>query len=171
MLVGVMADSHDHLDRLKLAVQQLRDRKIELLLHAGDFIAPFTVPILHEVGCPIRAVFGNNDGEKVGLHSRFMALGHQVQERPWAYEHQGRRFLLLHEPVALDTLAGSQDYDLVVYGHTHHIEVRNPDQGALLLNPGEVCGWLTQKPTCALVDLARRHIEILNLEPCSPVSS
>lgn len=34
MLVGVMADSHDHLDRLKLAVQQLRDRKIELLLHA-----------------------------------------------------------------------------------------------------------------------------------------
>jgi len=34
MLVGVIADSHDHLDRLKRAVQQLKDRKIELLLHA-----------------------------------------------------------------------------------------------------------------------------------------
>lgn len=163
MLIGVMADSHDHLDRLKLAVQQLRDRKIELLLHAGDFIAPFTVPILHEVGCPIRAVFGNNDGEKVGLHNRFTALGHQLLERPWAYEYQGKRFLLLHEPAALDTLTGCSEYDLVVYGHTHQLEVRVPDSGAMLLNPGEVCGWLTHKPTCAVVDLAARRIEILTL--------
>lgn len=168
MLVGVMADSHDHLDRLRLAVRQLRERKIDLLLHAGDFVAPFTVPLLHEVGCPIRAVFGNNDGEKVGLKARFSGLGHEVQERPFAYEYQGKRFLLLHEPVALDTLTGCSEYDLVVYGHTHEIEVRIPGQGALLLNPGEVCGWLTQKPTCAVVDLGRRQIEILNLEPCSP---
>ena len=123
------------------------------------------------MGCPIRAVFGNNDGEKVGLHSRFTALGHQVQERPWAYEYRGHRFLLQHEPVALDALTGCKDYDLIIYGHTHQLEVRTPDTGALLLNPGEVCGWLTQKPTCAVVDLARRRIEILNLEPCSPASS
>ena len=171
MLVGVIADSHDHLDRLKLAVQQLRDRKIELLLHAGDFISPFTIPILHEVGCPIRAVFGNNDGEKVGLQARFAALGHQLQERPYAYEFQGKRFLLLHEPVALETLEGAAAYDLVVYGHTHQLDVRTPATGALLLNPGECCGWLTGKPTCAVVDLERRHVEILNLEPCSPTSA
>ncbi|MFN8605959.1 MAG: metallophosphoesterase [Vulcanimicrobiota bacterium] len=163
MLVGVMSDSHDHLDRLRLAVRQLRDRKVELLLHAGDFISPFSVPILNEMGCPIRAVFGNNDGEKVGLKARFSAFGHEVQERPFAYEFQGRRFLLLHEPVALDTLAGCAEYDLVVYGHTHEVEVRHPEHGALLLNPGEVCGWLTERPTCAVVDLARRHIEILDL--------
>jgi putative phosphoesterase len=163
MLVGVMSDSHDHLDRLSLAVQQLRDRKIELLLHAGDFIAPFTLPVLHQVGCPIRAVFGNNDGERVGLHARLTGLGHQLCERPQAYEFNARRFLLLHEPVALEALEGSPHYDLVVYGHTHQIDLRQPAQGALLLNPGEVCGWVTGKATCAVVDLARRHIELITL--------
>ena len=163
MLVGVMSDSHDHLDRLTLAVQQLRDRKVELLLHAGDFIAPFTIPILHEVGCPIRAVFGNNDGERVGLHNRLTGLGHQLCERPQAYSFGERRFLLLHEPAALEALEGSPHYDLVVYGHTHQIDVRQPESGALILNPGEVCGWVTGKASCAVVDLARRQIEILSL--------
>jgi putative phosphoesterase len=158
-----MSDSHDHLDRLALAVQQLRDRKIELLLHAGDFIAPFTIPVLDQVGCPIRAVFGNNDGEKVGLHTRLTGLGHQLSERPQAYEWKGRRFLLLHEPAALDALEGSPHYDLVVYGHTHQIDLRQPETGALLLNPGEVCGWVTGKASCAVVNLAQRQIELIEL--------
>lgn len=165
MKIGVLADSHDHLDRLTLAVQQLRNHQVELVLHAGDFIAPFTVPVMHEVGCPILAVFGNNDGERIGLHARFSALGHQVKERPQAFTDGDRRFLLLHEPVALDTLTGSPDYDLVIYGHTHEPDIRVPPEGALLVNPGEVCGWLTGKATCAVVDLSERKVELLSLTP------
>lgn len=163
MLVGVLSDSHDHLDRLTLAVQHLRDRKVELVLHAGDFIAPFTIPVLHQVGCPIRAVFGNNDGERIGLHTRLTGLGHQLNERPFAYQFAGKRFLLLHEPAALEALEGSPQYDLVVYGHTHQVDLRQPASGALLVNPGEVCGWVTGKATCAVVDLERRLIELVSL--------
>jgi len=161
MKVGVLSDSHDHLDRLAQAVQHLRNFKVELVLHAGDFIAPFTVPVLHEVGCPVRAVFGNNDGEKVGLSKRFHDLGHQVMERPFAYEFGGHKFLLLHEPAALEALEGCPHYDLVIYGHTHVIDIRQPQSGALLVNPGEVCGWVTGQASCAVVDLARRHIELI----------
>ena len=163
MKVGVLADSHDHLDRLALAVQHLRERKVELVLHAGDFIAPFTVPVLHEVGVPVRAVFGNNDGERIGLKARFEALGHQVSERPQAYEFAGRRFLVLHEPVALEALEGSPHYDLVVYGHTHQVDLRCPTQGALLINPGEVCGWVTGQANCCVVDLETRQVELITL--------
>ena len=163
MKIGVLSDSHDHLDRLSAAVQALRDHEVDLVLHGGDFIAPFTIPVLHRVERPIRAVFGNNDGEKVGLAAAFAKFGHTVAERPCAYEFEGKRLLLLHEPVALETLEGSSHYDLVVYGHTHKVDVRIPDQGALLVNPGEVCGWLTGKATCAVVDLARRQVEILDL--------
>lgn len=163
MLVGVLSDSHDHLDRLALAVQHLRDRKVQLVLHAGDFIAPFTIPILNQVGCPIRAVFGNNDGERVGLHARLTGLGHQLNERPCAYEFGGKRFLLLHEPAALEALEGSSHYDLVVYGHTHQVDLRQPASGALLVNPGEVCGWVTGQATCAVVDLERRSIDLISL--------
>jgi putative phosphoesterase len=161
--VGVLSDSHDHLDRLALAVRHLRDRKVELVLHAGDFIAPFTIPVLHEVGCPIRAVFGNNDGERVGLFQRLTGLGHSVGERPQAYEFGGKRFLLQHEPSALDALEGSPLYDLVVYGHTHQSDWRRPDQGALVLNPGEVCGWVTGQARCAVVDLSTRQLEVIEL--------
>lgn len=164
MKVGVLSDSHDHLDRLALAVRHLREQKVELVLHAGDFIAPFTIPVLHEVGCPIRAVFGNNDGERVGLYNRLTGLGHQLQERPQSYEFGGKRFLLLHEPAALECLEASPHYDLVVYGHTHQVDIRRPEKGALLLNPGEVCGWVTGRATCAVVDLASREISLLELQ-------
>ena len=163
MRVGVLSDSHDHLDRLAEAVRHLRDRKVELVLHAGDFIAPFTIPVLHEVGCPIRAVFGNNDGERIGLFQRLTSLGHQVGERPQAYEFSGRRFLLQHEPSALDALEGSPHYDLVVYGHTHKADWRCPEKGAPILNPGEVCGWVTGKAQCCVVDLATRQLEVIPL--------
>lgn len=163
MKVGVLSDSHDHLDRLALAVQHLRDREVELVLHAGDFIAPFTVPVLHRVGVPIRAVFGNNDGERIGLKARFDALGHQLSERPQAYEFSGKRFLLLHEPVALEALEGSPHYDLVVYGHTHQLDIRHTASGALLLNPGEVCGWVTGQAHCCVVDLSTRQVEVIAL--------
>lgn len=163
MKVGVLSDSHDHLDRLTLAVAQLRERQVELVLHAGDFIAPFTLPVLHQVNCPIRAVFGNNDGERVGLFQKMSSLGHLLQERPSAYEFGGRRFLLLHEPVALDSLVGSPDFDLVVYGHTHQIDIRTPTRGAMLVNPGEVCGWVTGQASCAVVDLERREVDLFYL--------
>jgi len=163
MKIGVLSDSHDHLDHLSLAVQCLRREQVELVLHAGDFISPFTIPVLHQVGVPIKAVFGNNDGEKVGLSARFQSLGHEVQERPFAYEWKGKKLLLLHEPVALDTLVGSKEYDLVVYGHTHEIDVRQPEQGALLVNPGEVCAWVKGLCSCAVVDLASRRVDIHRL--------
>ena len=164
MKIGILADSHDHLTHLERAVAALRQRSVELTLHAGDFVAPFTIPLLGQLASPLLAVFGNNDGERVGLHKRIHDIGGQVLERPHTYLYGSARILLQHEPVALETFEGSDQYDLVVYGHTHGIDVRVPDQGALIVNPGEVCGWLTQNATCAVVDLNRRHVEIIDLK-------
>ena len=164
MKIGILADSHDHLHYLERAVTLLRQRQVEFVLHAGDFVAPFTIPLLGQAGCPVFAVFGNNDGERVGLHMRLGQIGAEVHERPWTYHFRELRILLAHEPVALDSLSGSSDFDLVVYGHTHEVDVRCPPQGALLVNPGEVCGWLSGKPTCAVVSLGERRVEILDLK-------
>lgn len=163
MKIGILSDSHDHLTYLERAVEGAKNAGVELLLHAGDFIAPFTVPLLAKAGCPVQAVFGNNDGERVGLHNRFQQIAATVGERPRTLEFQGARILLLHEPFALDTLAGSPDFDLVVYGHTHQIEVRTPPAGALLVNPGEVCGWVTGRSSYAIADLRARSVDILDL--------
>ncbi len=118
---------------------------VKTVIHAGDFVAPFTLPVLGEAECPVIGVFGNNDGERVGLSRGFARLG-ELHERPHELVLNGRRVLVLHEPVALPELASS--FDLVIYGHTHRVDVREN-----LLNPGEVCGWVTGKSSAALVDL------------------
>lgn len=161
MKLGLLADSHDHCDRLRQAVSLLRDRGVEAVLHAGDFIAPFTIPILGELDCPVHAVFGNNDGERVGLTRRFEGVG-EVSERPRELELGGRSILLCHEPFGLDSMGRKSPFDLIVYGHTHRHEIRRGE--TLVVNPGEVCGWVTGKATCGVLDLDTWKMELIELQ-------
>ncbi len=161
MKLGVLADSHDHLDHLRRAVEACRDRGVTALVHAGDFVAPFSIPLLGEAGVPVFGVFGNNDGERVGLTSRFAEIGGQVWERPLEVEIQGRRLLILHEPFGLDGLVAAGTWSAIVYGHTHQVDYRPGP--TVVLNPGEVCGWVTGRPTAAVLDLETGEAEILDL--------
>ncbi len=121
-LVGIMADSHDNKHGVLAAVRLFRDRQIGLLLHAGDYIALFNAAWMAEIGIPMIGVFGNNDGEKFGLQVRFSPLG-DIHRAPHPFEHQRKRFLLLHEPDEVDALVASGHYDVIVYGHTHEIDI------------------------------------------------
>ena len=75
MKIGIMADSHDNLEKIAAAVEVFNNEKVELVLHAGDFIAPFTARPLKYLKCPLTGVFGNNDGEKFGLLKQFEGIG------------------------------------------------------------------------------------------------
>ena len=57
----------------------------------------------------------------------------------------------MHYPELAIPIAKSGDYDIVVYGHTHEIDIQKGE--SLLLNPGETGGWTTGKATVAVVDL------------------
>ena len=57
----------------------------------------------------------------------------------------------MHYPELAIPIAKSGVYDIVVYGHTHQIDVQK--EMSLLLNPGETGGWMTGKSTVAIVDL------------------
>ncbi|MCS7191034.1 MAG: metallophosphoesterase [Fimbriimonadales bacterium] len=161
MRIGVLSDTHDHLDYLRRAVDALNDLQVELVLHAGDYVAPFVANELARLPCRLLGIFGNNDGERLGLARRLSELG-QVQVQPLFLELEGRKLAVVHEPEPVEAFARSGLYDLVIYGHTHQQEVRSVGE-CLVLNPGEVCGWLTGKPTCAVVTLPDLQVEILTL--------
>ena len=76
-----MADSHDNLFAVKKAVQLFKDSGCELAIHAGDFVAPFAARELENLNCPVKAVFGNCDGEKKGLEKALSSFG-EIQESP-----------------------------------------------------------------------------------------
>jgi len=160
VLIGIISDSHDHLGNVRRALALFRERGVGLVIHAGDFVSPFVSEPFRELGMRMIGVFGNNDGDKLYLRERFSGVG-EIHFGPHELELAGRRILLMHEPRALEALVASGRYDLVVYGHTHRAEVR--EGRPLVLNPGECGGWLTGKPTAAVVDLAALKGELLLL--------
>lgn len=161
MKIGVMADSHDHVERIERAVKLFSLAGVERVLHAGDFIAPFAVLPLASLGCPVVGVLGNNDGEVLGLTRAFEKVG-QLHPQLASLELGGRRVAMNHYPELAEPLAAGGGFDLVVFGHTHRL-LEQRIGSTLLLNPGEVCGWLTGRPTAAVVDLATLAVEVLEL--------
>ena len=160
-MIGVLSDTHDNLDRVRQAVRLFNDAGCDLVIHAGDFVAPFTAEALRSLLAPVKAVFGNCDGEKAGLARAFRGIG-EIVEAPLDFEHAGLRFCVTHLDGPVSGLAGSKAFDVVVFGHTHRPLVETRD-GALLVNPGETGGWLRGKSTVALLDPAARTAEIIPL--------
>ena len=70
MLLGIIADTHDNLPMTKKAVELFKDRKVDYMIHAGDFTSPFTLKLFSELKCRYAGVFGNNDGDKLLLQER-----------------------------------------------------------------------------------------------------
>jgi hypothetical protein len=161
MLIGVVSDTHDNLHTLRKALGRFRGVGVELVLHAGDFVSPFMAVPFQELSIRMIGVFGNNDGDNLYLKERFSGIG-ELHFGPHEFELAGRKILLMHEPRALAALIASGHYDLLIYGHTHAVNIQSGPP--LVVNPGECGGWLSGHPTCAVVDLANMSAEILEIE-------
>ncbi|MDH5406125.1 MAG: metallophosphoesterase [Candidatus Aminicenantes bacterium] len=163
MLLGIIADSHDNLTKIREAASILNRRGVELVLHAGDFIAPFTLPEFAKIKCQrFVGVFGNNDGEQFGLQKGIARFG-ELYRSPYRFEYQGKKILLLHEPDLLEPCISSQQFDLIVYGHLHELDTRR-EGTTMVINPGELGGWLYGKSTFVICDLTHQTYEIIKLD-------
>ena len=78
MKLGVMSDSHDNIPNVKRAVALFNELSVDLVVHAGDFIAPFAIDPLGDLNCGVVGVFGNNDGERIVVAKRFETIGGEV---------------------------------------------------------------------------------------------
>ena len=67
MEIGVCSNSYDNVNMIKMAVDLFNVEGVELVIHAGDFIAPFAVAAMSDLNCKVIGVFGNNDGERIGV--------------------------------------------------------------------------------------------------------
>ena len=158
MKIGILADTHDNLPAIAKAVGILNDMEVGHVLHAGDLVSPFVSIPLKTLNMGFTAVFGNNDGERIGLSNVFKG---KIHRPPFALELGGKKILLMHEPDNLDALAASGCFDAIVYGHTHETDIRKGK--TLVINPGEACGWLKGTRTIAIWDLADGDVQIMPL--------
>jgi hypothetical protein len=160
-MIGILADTHDNLDMVRRAVGLFNDAGCDLVIHAGDFVAPFAAAELRNLICPVRAVFGNCDGEKTGLARAFEGMG-EIREAPATFSHGGLRFLVSHLDGPVKKHMAARPCDVVVFAHTHKPFTKK-SAGILLINPGEAGGWLSGRSTVALFDPKRMSVDIVPL--------
>jgi len=165
MLIGVISDTHDNLPMIEKAIKKLNEEKVNLVLHAGDYIAPFVIPKFKALNAKLIGVFGNNDGDHEFLKKRFSECPNcEIRGRFAEIDAEGFKIALLHgdETDLLEALINCEGFDAVVYGHAHATGVRRKGK-TLIVNSGEVCGYLTGKYTLALLDTEKREAKIIEI--------
>ncbi len=166
MLIGIISDTHDNLPMIEKAIKRLNKENVALVLHAGDYVSPFVIPKFKALNAKLIGVLGNNDGDHEFLKKRFSECTKcEVRGRFAEIIAEGFKIALLHgdETELLKALSNCGGFDAVVHGHSH-AKVSRKNGKTLIVNPGEVCGYLSGKATIALLDTAKRDAKIVELE-------
>ena len=88
MRVGLMADTHDRVPVIAEFVRVMQEAGVAMLIHAGDYCAPFSLRPIEEASMSLAGVFGKNDGDIQGLLAKASAgFGAELYEGPHSFEH------------------------------------------------------------------------------------
>lgn len=162
--VGIIADTHDNIVAADSAIDLFNSRGVELVIHAGDWNAPFTLARFAKSKTRVIGVFGNIDGDRDALLSRAERIGVQILGNLAEVEVGGVKIAVIHgkDERVVEALAKSGTYGIVIRGHTHRPDVRSMGP-TLVINPGEACGYLTGKRTIAMLDTDTLGTEIVEI--------
>ncbi|MHA1250982.1 MAG: metallophosphoesterase family protein [Candidatus Helarchaeota archaeon] len=111
MKIGVISDTHDHIPNVIKAVEIFNSKELELVIHAGDIISPFMAPKgFKDLKCPLKMVYGNNDGDWIFLRHKFKEIGAEIEREYLELELDGKKIIAFHtiHPSILDSMIASQ---------------------------------------------------------------
>lgn len=165
VIIGIIADTHDRLSLVDKAVDRLNKEGVKLVLHAGDYVAPFVASHFKPLKADLIGVFGNNDGDREMLRKRFSDLGAEIRGRFAEVKNNGLRIGMIHgeEQELLQSLINMEGYDVIVHGHTHEAKTYRKGR-TVVVNPGEVCGYLTGRSTIATLNTQTLDVKIIPLK-------
>ena len=161
MLIGVISDSHDHIENIKKAARIFRDKKTDLVVHLGDYVNMMAVEALD--GLNVIGIFGNNDGDKVRITNAFNKIKGEIKGDFFEFEKDGLKFAAYHgtEPELRDALIYCERYDVVLFGHNHKLESKKAGK-TLAINPGTAHGF-GGRATIAVFDTKNKKAEFIDL--------
>ena len=169
MKIGIISDTHDHVERIKKAIEILNKEKISMAYHLGDICSPFVLPLFKELKCNVKAIFGNNDADIFKLVNR-APENFSFHDRFYVEEVDGKKICLFHgdpEELAL-RLFESGKYDLLLRGHNHAAEIKRNDK-TLMINPGNLIEKFNDaskdwtEPSVAVYDFGKDEARIIKL--------
>lgn len=155
MIIGIVSDTHGHIDYTRPAVRMLESCDVQQVIHCGDIGSTQIVELFEP--WPTHFVFGNVDTQTVKLEAAIRAAGQTCHGRFGELELDGRRIAFLHgdDERRLHVAVHSGEYDLVCYGHTHQAEHHQTSK-TTVLNPGAL--YRAQPHSLALVWLPQLEV-------------
>lgn len=161
MKIGIISDSHDNITNVKKAVELFKARKVDFVIHLGDYVSPPHVRAFK--GLKLIGIFGNNDGEKYGLAKAFSEIEGELKGEFYEFEQDGLKFACMHGAVEQlrDALIEAGKYDVVLYGHNHKVDNRVAGK-TIVINPGTAHGF-EGDATVAIFDTLEKKAEIIKL--------
>ena len=157
MLIGILSDTHDQVQRTKAAVALLVAHGAEHLIHCGDLTI---ADVVHEfTDIPSYFVFGNCDYDKESLQEAIDQVGATCLGCGGLITLGERRIAVTHGHLdqELDRLAALAP-DYLFFGHTHRIA--DVQKGLTRwINPGALHRASTW--TVALLNLASNQLSVL----------
>ncbi len=160
MKIGVISDTHDRIDHLAKALKMLRKGGVKVLIHCGDFCAPFMIEELAKFSGEVHCVFGNID-DRYNTPLKARELGINFHGDLAELEFSGRKIAVNHYPKIAEALASVGLYDAVFFGHNHTASKKCVGK-TLLCNPGELMGR-KGKLTFGIYDTDGNDVEIVEL--------
>lgn len=142
MKIAILSDSHHKTILTSQAIEMLKSKGAQYLIHAGDLEIQENLDILKNSGLPYVSVFGNNDYNLIQYSNNY-----NINQEPYYFKIKDTTFKLMHIPNYL-----TPDSDVVIFGHTHnfHQEYKN---NTLFVNPGEVCARNKNLTQCVLLGI------------------
>jgi len=162
MKIGIISDTHDNLPAIEEAMKIFNRQGAGLIIHCGDWVAPFSLAKLARAKARIVGIFGNVDGERDFMKVKAKELGVELLGDFGEKEVDRIRIAIIHgkDEQIVNALGKSAGYDIVLRGHTHIPDFRKIGD-TLTINPGEACGYLTGKRTVAIFDTESMKVEII----------
>jgi len=159
-MIGIISDTHENEEAIKKAVKIFREKNPDFVVHCGDIISP---PMLeHFQGLKMKFVFGNNDGERIGLNSRAKEFGWEGVTDEKEFEYKGKKFYAYHgtSKEKLDAAIKSNKYGYVLTGHTH---IKRDEKIGItrVINPGAL--FRIYPYTIALLDVEKDKLEFVRI--------
>lgn len=173
MKIGVISDTHDHIEALAEAVEIFKKKQVSQIVHCGDWVSPYTLAyfgnLVKDWKIPVYSVLGNNEGDYRMLFKKNAELSNPVRFADVSVMELSIEVKKIavyhgHDSHILDGLILSDKYMAVFTGHTH--VVRNKKESdVLVLNPGSTSyfseGKIIDTATVAVYDSTLNMAEII----------
>jgi putative phosphoesterase len=158
--LGVISDTHGHVELTRPAVRMLESLDVDAVLHCGDIGSMAVVELF--APWPTHFVFGNCDENTQAFATAINKAGQTCHGLFGDLEFDGLKVALLHshERNRFREAIDGGKYRLVCYGHTHVAAIDQRD-GTVVLNPGAI--YRASPHSLAVVDLPKVEATIIDL--------